>query len=337
MAAVEDHGGSLERARARFPDAPEPILDLSTGINPHAYPFSSLPATAWRRLPEQGRQHQLAEAAAQAYGASSAEHVVAAPGTQILLPLVAGLAAPGHARILGPTYAEHARAAAIAGHSVEEVTTFESLFGADLAIVVNPNNPDGRIAPRGGLLDLAADVRARDGLLVVDEAFMDVGSVSESLCGDVGQENIVILRSFGKFFGLAGLRLGFAVSSPETASRLSDLLGPWAVSGPALEIGIAALGDTDWRDGMVALLEAQAAGLDAVLAQAAIPVQGGTSLYRYLEFDQAPRFFDHCGRRGIALRAFAGRPCALRIGLPGGEAGWTRFATALEEWKDAAR
>lgn len=334
-AAVEDHGGSLERARLRFPGAPEPLLDLSTGINPHAYRFSLLPATAWTRLPEQGRQRQLEETAAAAYGAPSADHVVAAPGTQILLPLVAGLVAPGRARVLGPTYAEHARAAALARHAVEEVSTFDSLFGADLAIVVNPNNPDGRLSSRDRLLQLAAEMRARGGLLVVDEAFMDVGTVSESLCGDVGQENIVVLRSFGKFFGLAGLRLGFAVLNPEIASRLAGLFGPWSVSGPALEIGIAALGDTAWRDAMVALLEAHAARLDALLAHADIKVQGGTSLYRYVEFDDAPHFFDHCGHRGIALRDFAGRPRALRIGLPGAEPDWSRLARALDEWKEA--
>lgn len=333
MAAVSDHGGSLERARARFPDAPEPILDLSTGINPHAYPFSSLPATAWTRLPEKGRQRQLGEAAALGYGAPSADHVVAAPGTQILLPLVAGLAVPGRARVLGPTYAEHARAAALAGHRVEEVAEVESLFGADLAIVVNPNNPDGRIVTKDDLLDLVKDVRGRGGLLVVDEAFMDVGPVSESLCGDVDRGNVVVLRSFGKFFGLAGVRLGFAIGAPQIASRLENLLGPWAVSGPALEIGIAALRDTAWRDETTALLETHAAGLDEMLAQAGIPVRGGTSLYRYLEFDDAPRFFDHCGRRGIVLRDFDGRPRALRMGLPGGEEDWARLGDALAGWK----
>jgi len=333
MAAVSDHGGSQERARARFPDAPEPLLDLSTGINPNAYPFSSLPATAWTRLPEQGRQHQLTDAAVRAYGAPSTGHVVAAPGTQILLPLVAGLATPGRARVLGPTYAEHVRAAALAGHTVEEVTDFDSLFGADLAIVVNPNNPDGRIVTKDDLLGLANDIRGGGGLLVIDEAFMDIGPVSESLCADVGNGNIVVLRSFGKFFGLAGVRLGFAVCAPDKASRLENLLGPWAVSGPALEIGIAALGDTDWREGMVALLETQSARLDTMLAQAGIAVLGGTSLYRYLEFDAALRFFDHCGRRGIVLRNFEGRPSALRLGLPGGEKDWARLDAALAEWK----
>ena len=141
---------------------------------------------------------------------------------------------------------------------------------------------------------------------------------SKSLCADVDQGGgMVVLRSFGKFYGLAGVRLGFAIGAPHIASRLENLLGPWAVSGPALEIGIAALGDTAWREGMVAMLETHAAWLDEMLAKAGIAVLGGTSLYRYLEFDDVPRFFDHCGRRGIVLRNFEGRPRALRSGPAG--------------------
>ncbi|MBN9270974.1 MAG: threonine-phosphate decarboxylase, partial [Mesorhizobium sp.] len=116
--AAVDHGGSLGRARALFPQAPQPFVDLSTGINPHSYPLFELPATALSRLPETARACDLTEVAAVAYGAPSAAHIVAAPGTQILLPRVASLIAKGRALVLGPTYAEHARAAAIAGHSV---------------------------------------------------------------------------------------------------------------------------------------------------------------------------------------------------------------------------
>ncbi|MFN4271415.1 MAG: threonine-phosphate decarboxylase CobD [Aliihoeflea sp.] len=336
-AAIRDHGGSLERARALFPDAPQPVLDLSTGINPHAYPFSLPAATAWTRLPESGRLETLTRLAAEAYGAPSARNVVAAPGTQILLPLVMGLVAPGKARIFGPTYAEHARAAALVGHRVEEVSEFEALFGADLAVIVNPNNPDGRIATKADLLRLVKDLRGRGGLLVVDEAFMDVGPGAESMCGEAEEGAVVVLRSFGKFFGLAGVRLGFAVASRELATRLESLMGPWAVSGPALEIGIEALGDAAWRETMRMQLADRGARLDEMLGDAGFQVGGGTDLYRYLEFDAAPRFFDHCGRRGILLRAFDRRPHALRIGLPGGEDEWARLGTALREWKEVTR
>lgn len=289
------------------------------------------------RLPEVERLETLTQVAAEVYGALSARNVVAAPGTQILLPLVMRLVAPGNARILGPTYAEHARSAALVGHRIEEVPEFEALFGADLAVIVNPNNPDGRLVTKADLLRLGEELRGRGGLLVVDEAFMDVGPGAESMCDLAEEGAVVVLRSFGKFFGLAGVRLGFAVASREFATRLESLMGPWAVSGPALEIGIEALGDPAWRKAMCMQLADHAARLDKMLGDAGMQVRGGTSLYRYLEFDAAPRFFDHCGRRGILLRAFDGRPHALRIGLPGGKEEWTRLGTALQEWKEVTR
>ncbi|TIV95161.1 MAG: aminotransferase class I/II-fold pyridoxal phosphate-dependent enzyme, partial [Mesorhizobium sp.] len=248
--AAVDHGGSLGRASALFPHAPQPFVDLSTGINPHSYPLFELPATALTRLPEAGQLRELAEIAAAAYGAPSAAHVAAAPGTQILLPRVASLVRPGKVLVLGPTYAEHARAAAIAGHAVAEVSDFDALAEADLAVLVNPNNPDGRVIEKPRLLDLAALLHAKGGLLVVDEAFMDVGPVEHSLAGNVGEGGIVVLRSFGKFFGLAGVRLGFALTDALTAERLDAQLGPWAVAGPALEYGIRALSDAAWQADM---------------------------------------------------------------------------------------
>ncbi|MBL8585076.1 MAG: aminotransferase class I/II-fold pyridoxal phosphate-dependent enzyme, partial [Rhizobiaceae bacterium] len=172
--AVE-HGGSLERARALFPHAPEPLVDLSTGINPHSYPLFDLPATVHQRLPEPTRLAELLRVAGAIYGLAEKDGIVAAPGTQILLPRVMSLIPPGRCAVLGPTYAEHARAAAIAGHAVSEVVAFEALADHDLAVVVNPNNPDGRLIPVETLAELARHLAARGGLLVVDEAFMDVG------------------------------------------------------------------------------------------------------------------------------------------------------------------
>lgn len=332
-----EHGGSVERARALFPDAPEPWIDLSTGISPHAYSLFDLPATAFARLPEPGSVERLCRLAAGTYRAPSPAHVVAAPGTQILLARIAALVPPGRACVLVPTYAEHARAAALAGHRVMETGDFGALAGADLAVVVNPNNPDGRIVPRAALLDLAASLRARGGLLVVDEAFMDVGPEAESLAGDVGAGDIVVLRSFGKFHGLAGLRLGFALSSPALAAKLEAELGPWAVSGPAIEIGSAALADAGWREAMRLRLEKDAARLDALLAGAGLEVVGGTSLFRFLRVGGAPSLFRALGKRGILIRRFARDPAALRIGLPGAESGWQRLEAALDLWHRGER
>ena len=327
-----DHGGSLGRARALFPGAPEPFVDLSTGINPHSYPLFQPPATALTRLPEASRLVELAGTAAIAYGAPSPAHVAAAPGTQILLPHVAGLVKPGRAAVLGPTYAEHARAATLAGHRVAESADFDVLTDADLAIVVNPNNPDGRIVSRERLLDLAGRLKARGGLLVVDEAFMDVGPRAESLAGEVTAGGMVVLRSFGKFFGMAGLRLGFALADTATAARLTGNFGPWAVSGPALEYGIAALADHGWQKAMRERLAAEAARLDALFARFAVPVTGGTSLFRFIDFAEAPGLFRALGEKGILLHHFAERPNVLRAGLPACQEEWSRLETALAGW-----
>ncbi|MHA6642333.1 threonine-phosphate decarboxylase CobD [Mesorhizobium sp. A623] len=331
--ATVDHGGSLGRARALFPHAPEPFVDLSTGINPHSYPLFDLPATALLRLPEQARLTELLAVAATAYGAPSLENGMAAPGTQILLPLVASLVKPGKAMVLGPTYAEHARAASTAGHTVHEVQDFETLAEADLAVIVNPNNPDGRVIERERLLALAAKLHTRGGVLVVDEAFMDVGPRDHSLASDVDPGGIVVLRSFGKFFGLAGVRLGFAFADTATVARLETQFGPWAVSGPALEYGIRALGDRDWQDGMRATLQLQAARLDSLFARFAVPVTGGTSLFRYIEHPDAAGLFAALGRRGILLRHYDERPNVLRAGLPGNEEEWGRLEAALADWQ----
>ncbi|CDX51978.1 Threonine-phosphate decarboxylase [Mesorhizobium plurifarium] len=307
-------------------------MDLSTGINPHSYPLFELPATALTRLPEAGQLRELAEIAAGAYGAPSAAHVAAAPGTQILLPRVASLVRPGKALVLGPTYAEHARAAAIAGHAVAEVGDFDALVEADLAVLVNPNNPDGRVIEKARLLDLAARLRAKGGLLVVDEAFMDVGPIEQSLAGDVAEGGIVVLRSFGKFFGLAGVRLGFALTDPLTAERLDAQLGPWAVAGPALEYGIRALSDANWQADMRKRLAQDAGRLDALLGRFDVPVSGGTSLFRYLSSPEASSLFSALGECGVLVRHFAERPQVLRFGLPGNDAEWQRLESALAAW-----
>lgn len=330
---VTDHGGSLARAEALFPGAPTPWLDLSTGISPYSYPVPALPASAFQRLPEETELQALMVAAAQTYGAPEAAKVVAAPGTQILLPQVMALAPHGKVAVLSPTYAEYRRAAALAGHAVSEVTEFAALYDADIAIVVNPNNPDGRIARRSDLLQLAEHLRAKDGLLVVDEAFMDVGPVSESICSDVDAEGIVVLRSFGKFFGLAGLRLGFAIAAKPVAEKLRATLGPWTISGPALGTGLKALNDTAWQTTMRTTLVGEAARLDTLLAENGLPVKGGTSLFRFLRTPKTQSLFQALGKTGILVRPFDYDPNALRIGLPGTDAEFERLAEALRRWR----
>ena len=239
------HGGDLDEARQLFPQAPEPWIDLSTGINPIAYPMPALPASRssgcrrppitgiWRRPPPRptGRQ--------------SAANVVAAPGTQILISLLPTLWPRSRVAVLGPTYAEHAHAWRGAGHEVAEISSRDEIGGADILVLVNPNNPDGRTLERAVLLEEAGRLRRRGGWLVVDEAFADFDA-GETLV-PVLPDNAIVLRSFGKTYGLAGIRLGFAIASESMAMRLRTMLGPWAVSGPAIAIGRQALRDREWR------------------------------------------------------------------------------------------
>lgn len=323
------HGGDLAAARRLFPAAPRPFVDLSTGINPYPYRVPRLPAQAYARLPDADAMEALAQAAAKTYGAPSAAHVVCAPGTQILLPLVSQLVPPGRAAIVGPTYREFARAAALAGHRVAEVRDIAAIADAQLVFVCHPNNPDGRLFAKQDLIGLSKVLRTRDGLLVVDEAFMDVGSGGESLAAEVALGGIIVLRSVGKFFGLAGLRLGFALAAPRLAARIAAMLGPWAVSGPALAIGTAALADKAWIDRTRKQLAQAAQKLNAILAAAGLDIIGGTSLFRLVRTPRAGALFDHLGRAGILARRFPEQKDWLRFGLPASAPARRRLQTAL--------
>ena len=327
--APVNHGGDLGAARKLFPNAPQPFIDLSAGINPHPYPVPEFRDGLYARLPEQASLLELKEIAAKAYGAPSPAHVAIAPGSQILVAQVGFLLARGRACVLTPTYAEHARVAELAGHTVVEVAEIAQLADTRIAIVVNPNNPDGRIVAKDVLLGLADRLRRRGGLLLVDEAFMDVGAQGLSLANQVGRGNIVVLRSFGKFYGLPGLRLSFAIATPDIASRLAAALGPWPVSSAALATSKVALADAAWREKTLTSLAEAALKLDVVLAGAGLEVIGGTSLFRLARTKDAAALFRHLGEAGIHVRRFNKYPAWLRLGLPAPEEEWQRLKTAL--------
>ncbi len=331
------HGGDLGAARRLFPGAPEPFVDLSTGINPNPYPLPRFSADLFARLPDPGATGALAAVAARAYGAPSAAYVVPAPGAQILLPLVAALVRPGRAAVLEPTYPEFARTAALAGHRVKAVREIGDAGDADLVIVANPNNPDGRLRATDALIALAEKLRRRSGVLVVDEAFMDVGPPGASLAAEVWRDNVVVLRSFGKFYGLAGLRLGFALTAPVMAARLSAALGPWAVSGPALAVGAKALADAGWIEKTRKRLAKAAKRLDAILIGSGLDIVGGTSLFRLARTPATRALFHHLGRAGILVRAFRDDANWLRFGLPASERDWRRLQAALASFRDGGK
>lgn len=328
------HGGSLLQAAALFPDAPGPWIDLSTGINPHPYTRRPAPSALLTRLPEPGRHAHLCAVAGRAWNVQPGADVVAAPGTQMLLSLVMMLVPPGRAMVLSPTYSGHASAAEVAGHAVATPGDIAMLADADVAVVVNPNNPDGRVHARADLLDLARHMRRKGGLLVVDEAFIDASPQADSVADAVTEGGLIVLRSFGKFYGLAGVRLGFAVAGARHAARLNAILGPWAVSGPALEYGVAALQDAPWQAAMRKRLAAEADRLDARLAAAGLVASGGVSLFRLVRTARAAQLFATLGRHGLWVRRFEARSGvgtdAIRIGLPPDKAAMNRLATALE-------
>ncbi|HSK39578.1 MAG TPA: threonine-phosphate decarboxylase CobD, partial [Arenibaculum sp.] len=295
---IGDHGGALARAEACFGRPEEGWLDLSTGINPWPYPVPAIPARAWTRLPDDGELARLLAAAARCYGARDASTVVAAPGSQALIQCLPRLfpAASGPLRVavVGPTYAEHARCWQLAGHAVQEHDALPDAAGADVAVVTNPNNPDGRRQDPERLLRLADELASRNGLLVVDEAFADVAP-DISLAGQAGREGMCVLRSFGKFFGLAGIRLGFALGPAALVRHLGAVLGPWAVAGPAIEIGAAALADEGWAAAMRVNLAAAARDLDRLRDAHGLAVVGGTDLYRLVRTGQAGRLHEALG------------------------------------------
>lgn len=322
------HGGDLDAARRRFGEPPGGWLDLSAGINPHAYRPPPLPAEVWRRLPQADAEAALVEAAREAYGAPPGAGIIAAPGTQAIIQMLPRLRPAGRVAVLGPTYAEHAVAWRAAGHRVAEVETPDSIADCEIAVVVNPNNPDGRVIDRTVLRRLRNRLAKSGGWLVVDEAFADADP-AVSIAAESGRPGLILLRSFGKFFGLAGLRLGFALTDERIGATLTDALGPWAVSGPALEIGRAALADRQWCEAMRHRLIAESRRLDSVLAGSGLTVTGGTPLFRLVETGDAAGLWERLARQGILVRIFDRYPNLVRIGLPGDAAGFQRLAAAL--------
>jgi cobalamin biosynthesis protein CobC len=322
------HGGALEVARRLALGAPEPWIDLSTGINPHAYPLPDLEPEAWSRLPESGALARLEAAAAQRYRVDPA-CTVAGPGSQALIQALSHILPHEAVGALGPTYSGFASAFAAAGARVIEEERLEDMGALDVAIVVNPNNPDGRITPRAALLGLHERLARRGGVLIVDEAFADFDAEGESLAPSLPASRAVVLRSFGKAYGLAGLRLGFALASPDIVASLRAALGPWPVSGPAIAIGIRALADSGWLEAMRERLKSDAARLDALLQGAGWRIIGSTSLFRLAACADARDAFGQLLATGILARPFADALDRLRFGIPGDENAWERLTTVL--------
>lgn len=329
-----EHGGNLNDAVTRYGIARADWLDLSTGINPHAYPAPMLRADSWHRLPEPG--DALPAAACACYGAP---RMLAVAGSQAAIQALPQLRRRdnGVARVVmgAPAYAEHAYRWRQAGHTVQE-TDFAALDRAvdhcDVMLICNPNNPTGaQIAP-AVLLGWAAQLAAHGGWLIVDEAFGDATPLLSVAAHTGSQDGLIVLRSVGKFFGLAGLRLGFVAAQAWLLDCLREWLGPWQVSGPAQEIGTAALLDANWQHGMRSRLLAEGARLHALLADNGVNASG-SALFQWWPEREAVAMHDWLARRAIWARLFVQGAQGIRLGLPPDETGWRRLQQALQSWQ----
>lgn len=317
------HGGGLLAAARRYGIAPGDWLDLSTGINPRGYRLPGVPPAVWQRLPQD--DDGLAAIAAGYYGCHSPLPVA---GSQAAIQALPRLRAPGRVALLAPMYAEHANAWRQAGHTVRELPADALLAttDADVVVLANPNNPTGaRFAPQD-LLALHARLPA-GAWLVVDEAFMDA-TPDASLARHCPRPGLIVLRSLGKFFGLAGARVGFVLAWPALREPLLAELGPWTLAGPARWAAGLALADPAWIDRTRARLARDSARLARLLTVHGLPPAGGCALFQWLRTDRAYALHEALAGRGILTRLFD-KPLSLRLGLPGTPTDWRRLDRAL--------
>ena len=320
-----EHGGRLLRAARQYRIDPSQWLDLSTGINPDGWPVPPVPAQVWQRLPED--DDGLVEIACDYYGAPS---LLPVAGSQAAIQMLPRLRAPSRVAVLAPGYAEHAHAWQRAGHAVERLPAADIHARAaefDVVVLIHPNNPDGERFDVGALLQLHAALAARGGWLVVDEAFMDADP-THSLCPHSDREGLVVLRSVGKFFGLAGARVGFACAAPALLDALRERLGPWTLTGPSRFVVARALADRDWHARVRTALAGRSARLATLLVTHGLAPDGGCAFFHWRRDARAAQLHDALARRGILVRHFDA-PASLRFGLPRDAADFDRLDAAL--------
>ncbi|MBY3274914.1 threonine-phosphate decarboxylase [Rhizobium laguerreae] len=353
MSAPIVHGGGITAAAATFGGRPDDWLDLSTGINPCPVALPDIPARAWHRLPDRHLVDEARRAARDHYG-SGEILPLPVPGTQSVIQLLPHLVEAGRlvgvtdnrvavtdnkvavtdnkVAVVSPTYGEYARAFASAGFAVDAIDDIAAIgAGHRLAVVVNPNNPDGLIWPTETLIALHDKMKSANGFLVVDEAFGDTDPALSLAFRAPRLPNLIIFRSFGKFFGLAGLRLGFAIARDDILERFEDWLGPWAVSGPALSIAGSLLrSDVSPIRGRI---DERNAGLHVVLKGSGLQISGGTALFTLVADPRAGDIYTHLCRHHILVRKFDYAPDWLRFGLTPDPAADRRLGEALQRFE----
>jgi L-threonine-O-3-phosphate decarboxylase len=322
-----EHGGRLRRAAQEYGIALDQWLDLSTGISPFGWPVPDIPASAWRRLPEE--DDGLIEAACAYYEVSS---VLPVAGSQAAIQALPALRPASRVGVIAPGYAEHAHAWQRAGHQVTSEAVdalLADLSAWDVVVLIHPNNPGGERFDPDALLHAHAELAKRGGWLVVDEAFMDV-TPQHSLCRYAGREGLIVLRSVGKFFGLAGARAGFVCASSDLLHALCEQLGPWTLSGPSRHVLRHALGDRAWQAQARTRLLRASERLAALLSAHGLPPTAGCGLFQWCRRDDALRIHRGLAQQGILTRLFE-TPASLRFGLPPDDTAFARLDKALRE------
>jgi len=319
MASIPDlgavrHGGRLREAMAAFPHAPLPWLDLSTGINPEPWPGARASDDALRRLPDPHDLAELETAAARAFGVADPGRVVATSGAEAALRLLPGLIGGGEVALLVPIYGGHVESWTAFSPRLVAALDDPAVAKARVLVLVNPNNPDGRRLARADLAGLAAKRSDAGQWTVVDESFVEVAP--ELSVADLEIDRLVVLRSFGKFYGLPGVRLGFAIGDKSLLRDIRTLFGDWPVGAEAIALGRGAYADEAWRVSARVWLSAQAGAVDAVLAAAGLSPLGGCDLFRWVGAAHAHGLFAQLCAQGVLTRPFQGCPDRLRIGLP---------------------
>ena len=320
-----EHGGRLRRAAQQYGIPESEWLDLSTGINPNGWPVPPIPPQAWQRLPQDDDE---LNAAAQGYYGTS--ELLAVAGSQAAIQALPALRPRARVVLAAHAYAEHAQAWRRDGHEVVAVPEDELLSqgaSADVVVTINPNNPTGKLFTREELLQLHAQIAARGGWLVVDEAFMDATPES-SLAGLCPRPGLIVLRSLGKFFGLAGARVGFVLVEQALLQKLNELLGPWTIAAPSRHAATLALLDTEWQIKTRAALPLAGQRLAQLLSAHGLEPSGGCALFQWVKRDDARQLHERLAQCGILTRLFE-NPASLRFGLPGDESQWSRLAEAM--------
>ncbi len=325
-----ERGGRLDVARALFPDAPEPWIDLSTAVGPWGYPAPPVSAEDMRRFPDAAALQALTAAARRAYRAPPAADAVPVPGVDVGLSIAPWLfRSPKRVAVLAPAHAGHAAAWEAAGHSVSHIASLDHAGGAAILVAVNPSHIDGRFVPHADLAAAIPPLRRRDGLIVVDESFADADGSHSLLPAVTRLDYTLVLRSLGPFHGAAGAGLGFAITSHPIAGRFRSALGAYPVTAQALAFGLKAVKDDEWAALQRGRLKEAGEALRETLEAAGLRIIGGAATFRLAACNDTVGLFNRLARLGVLARPFRDLP-ALRFGLPKDEEELSRLRAALQ-------